>query len=534
MTKKTILLLIIVLLIASFFRLWQLNSIPPGLYPDEAINANDALHTLRTNSPRVFYPENNGREGLFINLVALSFLIFGASIWSLRIVSAIAGILTVFGLYLFTKELFSSSKIFKKSAESLALLSSFFLAVSFWHVNFSRIGFRGILVPLILVFSSYFLTKGFRTKKPLFFIISGIIFGLGFYTYIAFRLAVFLIAAVFFLEFFRNKEKKQLKQLFGLSLLFLLFIFITALPIGIYFINNPEYFVSRAAGVSIFSQPNLIKAFGESLLKHLAMFNIRGDGNWRHNIASQPVLFWPVGILFLIGLLYSMGAAIKSIKNKDYQELFPYCYLLNWWFIMLLPGILTHEGIPHSLRCIGAIPPVFVFSALGLFFIYNKTKLLVKINSWIRLIPVFALALLILSFVFAQYSRYFLIWGTSQEVKGAFCERFVEIGNYLNSLDNDIKIYVIVNEPGVPVPYPNGIPMPAQTPMFIESIKFGSPRASYLIPENIDKINPNSKKTIIVPMKYDKELFEVLIKKFPEGEIGIQIQENIWSYLINF
>jgi len=534
MTKKTILALVIILLIASFFRLWHLNSIPPGLYPDEAINANDALQTLRTNSPRVFYPENNGREGLFINLVALSFLIFGASVWSLRIVSAIAGILTVLGLYLFTKELFSSSKILKKSSDTLALLSSFFLAVSFWHTNFSRIGFRGILVPLILVFSFYFLIKGFRTKKLILFIVSGIIFGLGFYTYIAFRLAVFLIAAVFFLEFLQNKEKKQLKQFFGLSFLLLLFIFITALPIGIYFINNPEYFVSRATGVSIFSQPNPIKAFGESLVKHLAMLNIQGDGNWRHNIASQPVLFWPIGILFLIGLLYSIGASIKSIKNKDYQELFPHCCLLNWWFIMLLPGILTYEGIPHSLRCIGAIPPVFVFSALGLVFIYNKTKSFVKINFWTHLILLFSLVLVASSFVFAQYSRYFVIWGKSQEVKGAFCKRFVEFGNYLNSLSGDVKTYVIVNEPGVPVPYPNGVPMPAQTPMFVESEKFGSPRSIYLTPEDIDKIDPDNKKTIIVPMKYDKGLFEVLIKKFPEGEIGIQVQENIWSYLINF
>jgi len=101
MKGRLILILLIILIIAAFFRLWQLDKIPPGLYPDEAINGNEAI----SNPGKVFYPENNGREGLFINLIALSFSIFGVSIWALKIVPAIIGILTVFGLYLLTKEL---------------------------------------------------------------------------------------------------------------------------------------------------------------------------------------------------------------------------------------------------------------------------------------------------------------------------------------------------------------------------------------------------------------------------------------------
>ena len=139
--NKYILILLIILALASFFRLYELETIPPGLYPAEAIG-------------KIFYPENKGREGFFVNLIALSFSVFGISIWSLKIVSAIIGILTVLGLYLLTKELFNNTTI--------ALLSSFFLATSFWHINFSRIGFRAILVPFILVFSFYFLFHGFR------------------------------------------------------------------------------------------------------------------------------------------------------------------------------------------------------------------------------------------------------------------------------------------------------------------------------------------------------------------------------------
>jgi len=155
---QALILLLLILALAFFFRFWQLDSTPPGLYPDEAIHGNNALESIETGDYKVFYPENNGREGLFINLIALSFRIFGPHIWTIRLFSAIFGFLTVLGLYLLTKQLF----IDDKRGTKIALLAAFFLSISFWHVNFSRIGFRGIMVPFCLVWSFYFL---FNRKK---------------------------------------------------------------------------------------------------------------------------------------------------------------------------------------------------------------------------------------------------------------------------------------------------------------------------------------------------------------------------------
>lgn len=56
---KVILILLVILAVAGFFRLWGLETIPPGLYPDEAINGNQAI----SEAGKIFYPENNGREG---------------------------------------------------------------------------------------------------------------------------------------------------------------------------------------------------------------------------------------------------------------------------------------------------------------------------------------------------------------------------------------------------------------------------------------------------------------------------------------
>ena len=561
-TKKYFLILLLIIAIGSFFRLWQLDLIPPGLYHDVAINGNDALDTLKTGNFRVFYPENNGREGLFIWLIALSFSIFGVSIWSIKIVAAIIGILTVLGLYLLTKELFNTRALAKGEDERssstsqnyippdhpparragpspivntqfVALISSFFLATSFWHINFSRIGFRAIMVPFILVFAFYFLFKGLRTQKIRDLVFAGIIYGLGFYTYTSFRMAVFLLMIVLIIWWLIYKksavhtQENLQKKYLSLVSCYLLLIFLVALPIGIYFLQNPQDFFGRTASVSVFAAENPIKEFGKSLILHLGMFNFYGDPNWRHNFSGCPMLPWPLGILFLIGFFISIREIFRksNYQNQNYQLLSTFYFLLSTFFIMLLPGILTYEGIPHGLRVIGVIPVVYIFTGVGGWYSYQwfwhnlKRKKMLVLTSVIFLLTVGIL----------EFDKYFIKWSSRPETKGAFSEDYAEIGNYLNSLPPETQKYVIVNQPGVPVPYPDGIPMPAQTIMFIESMKFGKPQSVYLLPENLEQIKIE-KEAVIVPMKYDEDLFGKLQREFPEGKT--QQVNQIWIFKV--
>ena len=82
--------------LAAFLRFYQLDSIPPGLHADEATDGNDARAAWRTGQFHVFYPENNGREGLAINLQAVALGLAGvARPWVVRWPSAVFGTLTV-------------------------------------------------------------------------------------------------------------------------------------------------------------------------------------------------------------------------------------------------------------------------------------------------------------------------------------------------------------------------------------------------------------------------------------------------------
>ena len=46
------------------------------------------------------------------------------------------------------------------------------------------------------------------------------------------------------------------------------------------------------------------------------MFNVHGDDNWRHNVSGAPELFWPVGILFLLGIILGLYSLWKSWRGK--------------------------------------------------------------------------------------------------------------------------------------------------------------------------------------------------------------------------
>lgn len=538
MRKKTLLLLLIILALAVFFRFWQLDSIPPGLYPDVAINGNEALMALESKNFKVFYPENNGREGLFINLIALSFSIFGVSVWAIKFVPAIIGVLTVLGLYFLAKELLNN--------KAVALLSSFFLAISFWHVNFSRIGFRAIMTPFCLVWGFYFLLKALKAtpipefhpnKKSLlpsviWFSVSGLFFGLGFHTYIAFRFVLLILGLVFIIEVIKYwpKFKSLLTNHSSLITLikrvyikdgwfrwdiFCLVIILVVSPLAIYFYQNPQDFIGRATGISIFATEHPWPELAKSIIKTLGMFNVIGDYNWRHNISGSPQLLWPIGILFLIGIIFSVVQLIKSLKQKNIKLFFPYCLLMTWFFVMLLPAILTYEGLPHALRSIGVIPPVFIFAGLGgyrlLFFLTKKKVRPVLFCSFV--------IIGLVSFFLVQYRRYFIVWGNNPEVRGAFTENYVNEAIYLKNLSEESLKYVIVNEPGVPVPYPDGIPMPAQTIMFISR---QTPNLFYLKSEQISQLPDKSsvKQPIyVLPMKEDTKLFDTLTNIYPISEI---------------
>ncbi len=490
--------LLALLLIAFIFRFQDITTAPPGLYPDEAVNGNNALVALETGDYKVFYPDNNGREGLFINIQAFFLKLFGSEPWVLRSVSATFGFLTVLGLYFLARLLFNWQ---------IASIAGFYLAVSFWHVVFSRIGFRAIMVPFLLVWGFYFLWRGLRDFRFSNFAFSGIFFGLGFHTYIAFRFAPFVIVLVLLAYWRRIKKdyshekyvhlRNELVRRFAL---FFLAAFLVALPLLYYFWQNPADFLGRGGQGSIFESAQPLKELFKSLGLTLASFNFTGDWNWRHNFSGEPLLFWLVGVFFVIGLLKSIVKMFKKRKKHAHFSTL-HVLLVSWFFIMLLPAVLTREGIPHAIRSIGVLPVVMLFAAEGTWWLFEtlihwyREKDIHPLESpykkehEARLIIGAALVILLMAIGIVEYDKYFNKWAKRPEVRDAFAADLVELGRKINQLPKETPKYVLVNASGVLV---NNIPMPAQTVMFMTQTYTAEKQKE----KNVYYILPGEEKTI--------------------------------------
>ncbi len=454
MTKnRTLWLLVLIMIVAGFLRLYHLTTVTPGLYPDEAMNGNNAIQAIQTGDYKVFYPENNGREGLFINIQALFLRFFAVNEpWVLRLPSAIFGILTVLGIYFLAKELFSAR---------VGLLSAFFTATSFWHINFSHIGFRAIMAPFFAVWAMYFLIKAIHSPSSKFkvqsSIIGGIFYGLGFYSYISYRVTPLLL--LLFIPFF-VKEKGFVKVMGT----FLLATFFVALPIGIYYLQNPADFMGRTTQVSVFSSDSPLGDLATNTVKTLGMFNFAGDWNWRHNYSGSPELFWPVGLLFILGVILGIKNLIPNSKFQiPSSSKFACWFLFLWFFLAMLPVVISNEGIPHALRSILMIPPVMILCGIGGVAVYDWLKKYER-GYWSRSAVAFLTAFAAAFIISNAYQTYFVAWANNPNVQGAFAADYVALGRKLNTLPADIPKYVVVDTGGVLV---NGIPMPAQTVMFI-------------------------------------------------------------------
>ncbi|MFA5925730.1 MAG: glycosyltransferase family 39 protein [Parcubacteria group bacterium] len=500
----------VIVLGALFIRTYHLSSLPPGIYPDEAVNGTDAINAIETGNFKLFYPNNYGREGLYINLIASGFVFFGASVITLKMWSVFFGTLTVLGMILLARELFKSWHA--------GLVAGFLYATTFWAINFNRIAFRANMLPFVMVFSFYFLFKGLRTRKMRDYILAGAFFGLGVHTYIAFRIAPAILVALFiaFLLARKNFFREHWKEI----LVYLLTIFIIALPILLTFYSHPEYFETRSEAVSVFSpkvnQGHLWKALKTSTALTLGMFNFHGDQNWRHNLPSQPELPFFIGLFFLFGaallfiqILYWTYRRFRNKKRSD--NLIISALLLSWLLIMLLPGLLAYEGIPHAIRTIGSLPAALLIAAYGIEIFYRQI-LKVK-NKYVKIPAYLILVSVVLYSGCVSTRRYFVDWGQSLEIHPAFSQNFKNMALYINNLPGSVHKYVVANAGGQIMD--DGLPVSAEVVKLLTHYR--TPGVSYLHRD----FDPSAIKSPakMVLMYYDGEVIAKIKSIYPGATV---------------
>ncbi len=470
MTPKQKWLLVGVLALAIFFRFYQITAMPGGLFPDEAANGLD-INSMQQGHLQPFYERGNGREALFFYMLWGSVELFGKGPWQHHIVSALVGLIAVLGCFLVTRQLFKFLKRDDENPEratNMALWAAFFMAVSTWHVVLSRTAFRANLIPMFTSFTFYFLLLAAgattRAKRYLWSVLTGATFALGFYTYIAYRIMVPLVAIAILwplaVDVFKSPRFLQIKKFFGPVLAAGAAAIAFFAPLGYYFYTHPGSFIGRSGQVSIFNpdlnKGDLLGTFLDVTYQSFRAYFTSGDVNWRHNIAGEPFLSIIISPFFAIGLVGVTFLAVRyvftPIKNKlDWK----YFLLAGWFYSMLIPVVTTAEGIPHGLRAIGTIPVVFIMTTIGLFWVLDQVAKVVA-KYWDSVVPwkqkflTVAFTLKTIAFIAAlilqAWILYFMYANNSPENFYFFRSDLTPVSQFLNESGSKTDTYLILDK----------------------------------------------------------------------------------------
>ncbi len=434
------------LAVAAILRFYHLSLLPPAHYRDVALTAIDALRAA-SGHPCLVYTYD---EGLYSNLMGIVFLLLGASDWTVRVQGALFGVLTCLGVYRLGRAL---------GLTRAGLYGCALLAVSLWHVILSRSGFRAVLLPLLLAFSLAFLAEGLSGGGAWRMAGAGALLGLGVHVYPSVRFAPLILPPFLLAAMGRDREAWR-RHRRGLALFFTA-AFVVALPMLLDYLRHPEHFTLPRRVLSVFSpkfdRGLILPELGKNLAATLLMFHVHGDDNWRHNLAGAPLLDLLTGLLFLFGLVIVCRRSPGS-KPEGTVPAPAAALLLAWVVAMLLPNLLSVEGVPHGLRSCGVLPAVALLGGIGL----AEVERLMARRAGRR--PAFAAvvtALVLLAGATAY--RYFHVWGTDPRIVAAHDGAFRAAARALLSAPPGVGRFVLANGIGLKS---HGQPAEAQPYLF--------------------------------------------------------------------
>jgi len=380
-TKLENVYLLLILAIAAFFRLYQLGSLPVSLFGDEVDVGYHAWSLWTTGRdymghllPTYIQSLAESRAPLLMYLSAPFVGILGPSAISVRLGSSLMGILNIYLVYLLVKNLFKNAP----RTSHLALIASFLLTITPWHLYFSRAAFEvTLLLSLLLGGTILYLKQKYSWSYAL--------FALTFYTYSTaniFTPLLVLSLLVIYPQKISNIFKNSVPAL------------ILVIPIAYQILFGQAG--SRFGLVSIFNDPKAVEnviiartepwveqgivesTFHNRYLNYLSAFEknyltafspqflfLSGDPRFRHSVGNRGELLWPLVIPLLLSLFY----LFKNLESKEVK------LILSWLLLAPIAASLTISGGDHSTRLFVMLVPLVILVSLGLSQIKNRLLL---------------------------------------------------------------------------------------------------------------------------------------------------------------
>lgn len=420
--RINLLFLISILLFALLLRVYQLDKVPSSLFGDE-VDAGYQAYSLFTTGkdlagrtlPLYLKSLSEHRASLYIYSIVPFVGLFGLNEWGVRLPAVFWGILGVLGIYILLRKLFDSKT---------GLIGAFLLAISPWHLQYSRASFEVTMLLVFVIFGVYFFIRGIKNGWGL--ILSAIFFGLTVYIYST--AVVFSPLLIGILIFVYKKELLKLERKWLLSSIITTFLIVA--PMFWFAVKGEAS--QRFSGVSIFQDTVLLDKvnlarksqdyfstdaeprannpqseglFHNKPLIYLQVFFVNylkafsfnflfaeGDINFRHHIHEMGELYYFELILLLAGLWW----IYKYAQTKEKL------LISGWLLIAPIPGSLTADGGYHATRLILMLPPLVILNSLGLRYILSLIK-----SRYVKGLVAILVILFLFNFVFYLH-RYFV------------------------------------------------------------------------------------------------------------------------------
>jgi len=430
-----------IIILAFVVRFWNLNTFP-ALNADEAALGYNAWSLLETgmdehgNSwPIHFQSFNDFKPGLMVYLILPFVKVLGLTAWAVRIPGALAGVGTVFIVYRLIIDgqllmVSSEDKTFQKDSimknQRLAIIASLFLAISPWHIHFSRGGWEVNVATFFMTAGVWLFLRSVRHKvdsagsdpaaQSLTLVVSAVSFALSLYTYHSARLVVPLLGIGFAVLYWRELWSRLISVI-GALLVFGIMI----MPLMIDLTTDAGF--SRAAGVGIFADSGPLSEINEQRGEHAQLDSL--ESKLLHNkplnyslaIAENWTEHYSGEFLFLSGddiqrnrvpehgQMYMFDVVVVIIGLFVVRKARHHKVILLWLLVAPSAASLTFQS-PHALRAQNMVIPLVIIAAFGFVEIVDKSKEKISIFSLRTTFNVLLITLLVWGF--ARYQQ--LYW----------------------------------------------------------------------------------------------------------------------------
>lgn len=432
--RKEFLILTLIVFIGGVLRLYKLDKIPSGFYVDEAAIGYNAYSLLLTGKDEYgkSFPVFLRSYGLvspplYTYLTVIPIKVFGLSIYSVRVLSSISGIMSIVFVYLILKKL----KIFRNNY--VAYIGTFLFAVSPWSIFFSRGAFEANFAFLLILVVVYFLLL--CEEQLIYLVPAAAVASISTHAYQAERLIVYVLLGGFVLMLVL---RKKIKSFFVKEVICALIVFLLIQAPQLFLLLTPS-FGSRAVGLFYKSAilrdsirishflPDIVViplAFlREFLSQFTSYFSPRnlfweGDSDLQRSLPALSVFYSWMIAPYLIGFYLFL----KSLKEVKYQ------FVLLMLVSFVLPAALT--GDPFStLRSQPLLLPLLVIICLGIDFFIQKLSAFPLVMIGVTLIFISAIYFWRSYFVLLPSERA-TIWGygynqLADEIKKRPEEKFI-------------------------------------------------------------------------------------------------------------